>query len=123
MAQKTQIDKWCEGVILGIGGMNDAEKYELIIWNEPERVAAAKWVIRCLANPACEGSEEVFNAIAARRAKMTPKSPDQIAFEDIATAHPHEAHQQNPQRFCDFVRSKGNNLTDEEIAKNLEETK
>jgi len=65
------IAKWAEDMILGVGGMNDYEKYELVIWNESERVAAAKWILRCLANPKNEGSEYVLNAIMERRKELT----------------------------------------------------
>lgn len=51
------------------------------------------------------------------------KPIEQKAWEDIANAYPHESHEKNPKRFCDFIRSKGINITDEEIKKKLEETK
>lgn len=61
------IAKWCRDIIEGPGGMNDYEKYEMAIWNDSERVAAAAWVLRCLANPECKGSQEVLAAILTRR--------------------------------------------------------
>jgi len=67
---KSKISEWCEKVIEGCGGMNDFEKYELVVWNEPERIATAKWVIRCLANPESEGSEYVLNEIIERRKEV-----------------------------------------------------
>lgn len=50
---------------------------------------------------------------------MTPE--EQKAFEVFASIYPHEAHESNPERFCDYVRSKGNNLTDEQIRELLNE--
>ncbi len=54
-------------IIEGVGGMNDFEKYELAAWGCSDRVAAADWTLRCLANPRCKGSQEVIEAILARR--------------------------------------------------------
>ena len=34
------------------------------------RADVAAWVIRCLANPTCEGSQEVLDAIVAHRAEV-----------------------------------------------------
>ncbi len=53
--------------IEGSGGMNDYEYYEFVVWDVPDRVAAAHWILKCLANPACEGSEEALAAIMAHR--------------------------------------------------------
>ena len=44
-------------IIEGTGGMNSFEEHELPAWFESDRVEAAKWTLKCLANPACEGSE------------------------------------------------------------------
>jgi hypothetical protein len=61
------VKAWALRIIEGVGGMNDYDRYEVVVWNVPERIAAAEWVIRCLANPQCEGSEEVLQAIMAQR--------------------------------------------------------
>jgi hypothetical protein len=43
-------------------------------------------------------------------------TPEQAAFEAFAAQYPHEAHERDPKRFCDYVRSvTGNDLTNEEI--------
>ena len=57
-------------IIEGMGGMNDYEQYELVAWHNPERIAAAIWTLQCLANPKCEGSQEVLDAIIARRREL-----------------------------------------------------
>lgn len=69
MADPTPFDikAWVRGVIEGRGGMNDYEEREWVVWHVPDRVAAADWVVRCLANPDCEGSAEMLAAIHARR--------------------------------------------------------
>jgi hypothetical protein len=41
------------------------------------------------------------------------------AFEIFAGFYPHEAHGYDPQRFCDYVRSKGYDLTDKQIVELL----
>lgn len=67
------IGKWCRRIIEGVGGMNDYEKYETVIWHVPDRVAVADWTIRCLANPKCEGSQEILEAIIERRKEQSAK--------------------------------------------------
>jgi hypothetical protein len=67
MSEEFDIGAWCKSVIEGSAGMNDYEEHELVVWHDSERVAAAKWVVRCLANPRCEGSAEVLEAILRRR--------------------------------------------------------
>lgn len=57
-------------IIEGVGGLNDFERYELAVPHVSDRVWAADWTIRCLANPKCEGSEEVLAAIMERRAAV-----------------------------------------------------
>ena len=58
---------WVKDVIEGPQGMNSFQRHEMVIWNEPERIAAANWVLRCLANPRCEGSDQMLHAILERR--------------------------------------------------------
>lgn len=60
---------WIHDVIDGAGGMNSFEDREMVIWNAPDREAAAAWIIRCLANPDCEGSRAVLDSIERRRMK------------------------------------------------------
>jgi hypothetical protein len=64
------IKAWATRIIEGVGGMNDYERYEYATFPDGDRVGAAYWVIRCLANPKCEGSAEVLEAIAKRREEV-----------------------------------------------------
>jgi len=67
--QKLDIAAWIKDCIEGKGGMNAYEDNECVVWHVPERQAAATWILRCLANPWCEGSEAVLAAILERRPK------------------------------------------------------
>lgn len=73
------VEEWIKSVLFGPGGLDDYERHELVVWNVPDREATAAWIIRCLANPQCEGSAEVLEAIADRRVEMlldnTPEVP------------------------------------------------
>ena len=61
--------------IEGPMGMNSFEEHEMVIWHVSDRVAAADYIIRCLANPDCPGSQDVLNAIhAERRRQLSAKS-------------------------------------------------
>jgi hypothetical protein len=62
--------RWCLNVIEGVGGMNDYERYELAVFPRGERVHAVEWAIKCLANPRCEGSKEMLDAIIERRREL-----------------------------------------------------
>lgn len=70
---------WIHEMIEGSGGMNDFEAHELVIWHEDERVAAARWIIRCLGNPRCAGSDEVLQAIMQRRVDVVARDQEQLA--------------------------------------------
>lgn len=65
-----RIADWIDQVINGPSGMTSFERHEMVVWHCSEREAAANWVIRCLANPECEGSADVLAAIAAQREKV-----------------------------------------------------
>lgn len=73
------ITEWVNQVINGPGGMNEFEAHEMVMWNDTERVSAAIWVLRCLANPACYGSEEVLQAIQERRAELRQRDQEKLA--------------------------------------------
>ncbi len=62
----TDLPTWSERIIHGPGGLTDYLDYEMGVVTD-ERVSAVEWALRCLANPACEGSAEVLLAITARR--------------------------------------------------------
>lgn len=65
-----RIDGFATAIIEGVGGLNDYERHELVVWPYSDRIASAVWTMRCLANPACEGSEVALAAILARREAM-----------------------------------------------------
>ena len=62
---------YCEKIITGVGGLHDFERYELAVPNVDRDVATAAWVIRCLANPKSEGSQQVLEAILERRRELS----------------------------------------------------
>ena len=66
------IKNWVHDIIDGCGGLHDFEYYEMAVSNLPRDEAVATWVIRCLANPDCEGSDEVMKAILNRRTERRP---------------------------------------------------
>jgi hypothetical protein len=68
--EEFNIAAWIMDIIEGSGGMNQFEEREMVIWHVPERIAAANWAVRCLANPRCKGSAEVLAAILERRRKL-----------------------------------------------------
>lgn len=59
--------EFATNIIEGSGGMNAFEHHEVVDFGCSDRVAAAEWAIKCLANPRCEGSEEAIAAILAQR--------------------------------------------------------
>jgi hypothetical protein len=69
------IAAWIRDIIEGSGGMDQFEEREMVIWHVSERIAAASWAVRCLANPRCKGSAEVLAAIIARREKVAGGGP------------------------------------------------
>ena len=67
--QGIDIKAWCADVLHDSGGsMDNYEEREFVAWGVPERGATAHWIIRCLANPACEGSRAVLDSIEQQRA-------------------------------------------------------
>lgn len=58
-------------VIEGPGGLNSFESREMVVFHEHERVHAAAWMIRCLANIDCPGSEEAVASILEKRRRDT----------------------------------------------------
>ena len=64
------IEAWLDKIINGSGGFEDMEEHEFCVFADRE-VAIAEFVIRCLANPNCEGSEEILSSIIKQRSKPT----------------------------------------------------
>lgn len=61
-APENFIEEFADRIVNGGGGFKCMEDREFCIFPDRE-VAVAEFVIRCLANPECEGSEDVLNAI------------------------------------------------------------
>lgn len=60
------IAAWCKRVLGDGGGLRSYQKHERG-GERPSNQRIAEWVIRCLANPGCEGSEAVLLAILEQR--------------------------------------------------------
>ena len=73
------IPEWINRIINGSGGMNDFELTEWVQWLDSDRYCAVSWALRCLANPACEGSEEVLDAILEHRADLRARDQEKLA--------------------------------------------
>lgn len=75
------IRQFSEKIINGPGGLHAYEYHEM---SEPvgdRDVAVAVWVIKCLSNPKCEGSEVAIQAILERRNKLATEQervPDAV---------------------------------------------
>jgi hypothetical protein len=67
---------WCQTVIEGGGGMISWQSHEMVIFDSAydDRTHAAAFVLRCLANPRCAGSEEILRLIHDRRAEQEAKA-------------------------------------------------
>lgn len=61
------ISAWLHAIIDGPGGLHDFEARECASPVAGRDEAVAAWVVRCLANPHCEGSRAVLDAIIQRR--------------------------------------------------------
>lgn len=62
---KDTIEKWLTNLMNCDGGFAKWEKH--FEYSCPREIAFAAFVLRCLANPECEGSEMVFNSILQDR--------------------------------------------------------
>jgi hypothetical protein len=65
-----KIQEWLDQIINGTTGLHSFEAHECAVMNVPRDEAVASWVIRCLANPASEGSADVLESIIRRREKV-----------------------------------------------------
>lgn len=66
------IKAWVQELMDGVGGFKAYFRKEVVVGDRVN--AAARFVIRALANPDCEGSDKVLEAIMearARRATLT----------------------------------------------------
>lgn len=73
MARKVQdfdldINSWCDRIVNGGAGLISYHEHECL-GDPPTSMDAVKWALRCLANPKCEGSDQVLRAIMVYREK------------------------------------------------------
>lgn len=66
------IKNWVSQVIKGIGGFLSWEEHEMPTYHNTRDEQIAAFVLRCLANPICEGSREVLDAILEQRGGTVP---------------------------------------------------
>lgn len=64
------ISVWINRIIDGPSGLHAFEHFERATPTVPRDEAVAAWVIRCLANPECDGSADLLAAIQRRREKV-----------------------------------------------------
>ena len=64
------LEKFAKEIIDGVGGLRDYERCELASPTIDRDQATVIWTLRCLANPECEGSQAVIEAILERRKKL-----------------------------------------------------
>ena len=58
---------WVHDVIDGVGGLHDFEEHEIATPNIPRDEAVAIWILKCLGNVKCEGSQKILNEIVKHR--------------------------------------------------------
>jgi hypothetical protein len=68
--QRVDVLAWIESVVTGGGGFQSFEQHEMPLFTHERDVELASFVVRCLANPRCEGSAEVLAAIQRRRSEQ-----------------------------------------------------
>lgn len=66
------IQNWVSRVIKGVGGFLSWEEHEIPTYHNTRDEEIAAFVLRCLANPDCEGSREVLDAIVKKRDESVP---------------------------------------------------
>lgn len=62
---KIVLEKWLDGVMNGNGGFVEWEKH--FEYTGSREIAFAAFVLRCLGNPNCDGSDTVLNSIFYKR--------------------------------------------------------
>ena len=78
MTLPTDIDirAWIDDILTGAGGLEAFQAHEYAVEQAPRDVVVAAWVLRCLANPRCAGSAEVFREIYVMRVKRSLPEED-----------------------------------------------
>lgn len=75
-SKENPIIQFCRDIIQGVGGLHDYERYELAVPNFDRDICVAIFVIKCLANPKCDGSQEILNLILERRKELEAHDPN-----------------------------------------------
>lgn len=70
--------EWCERILTGPGGLESFLQHECG-GAEMTPMGAALWVIRCLANPECQGSRLVLEQIQGSRAQAAAEQDAKVA--------------------------------------------
>ena len=78
-----EINSWVNRVIKGIGGFESWEDHESVMFHNSREEGIAEFVIRCLANPFCEGSDKVLEAIIEQREKLS-KTPEKWPSDSLS---------------------------------------
>jgi hypothetical protein len=65
-----KIEDFVKQIVDGPGGFKTWEDREFVIHKKGRDLSLVSWVIRCLANPKCEGSAYVLEQIALRRDEL-----------------------------------------------------
>lgn len=65
LGEAVDIDAWIDKRLNGTGGLKAYLRGE-----RPTKAQIARWIIRCLANERCEGSDEVLQAILDERVEI-----------------------------------------------------
>lgn len=62
------VPRWIEECLYGAGGLTDFEKQAGPSWFEgwKDRYMAARWIVRCLGDPRCDGAREMVLSLMAR---------------------------------------------------------
>lgn len=67
--------EWVKRIIKGASGFLVFEDREFVVFRDGREVGVAEFVINCLANPQCEGSKEVLDAILQHRNASDTRIP------------------------------------------------
>jgi len=62
-----EIEEWINEIISGVYGFEVMEECEFVVHNVSRETSLVSFVIRALANPECEGSDEVLSKILEQR--------------------------------------------------------
>lgn len=82
----TDIEKYCNEIINGTGGLHDFEYYEMATSNVDRDVAVAIWAVKCLGNDPSPEARAVVDAIVERRgASKREQQNDESSVVKIET--------------------------------------